>query len=180
LLLVSLSFVKERERGTLDQLRITTIGIGSLVAGKLAVCAVVGLATGAVLSILMYALFGIAVQGSVWLLAATLAATVFPALGIGLILTAEARNQAQALQLTYLVFIPSILISGFVFPRHTMPAPVAAISDLLPATWSIAIVRGVVLRGAGWLDVWRSFAAVAALGVLYLAIGTVYLRARLR
>jgi ABC-2 type transport system permease protein len=180
LLLVSLSFVKERERGTLDQLRITTINIESLLAGKLLACALMGLGTGIVLTVLMTLIFGITVQGSLLLLSVAMLAFLLPALGIGLFLTAEARNQAQALQLTYLVFIPSILLSGFLFPRHTMPAPVAALSALLPATWSIEIVRGIVLRGAGWHDLRSSICVVGLLGVCYVAVGMVHLKRRLR
>jgi ABC-2 type transport system permease protein len=180
LLLVALSFVKELERGTLDQLRITSIGVASLVAGKLFTCAAMGVGTGIVLTTLMSLVFGIHLQGSLWLYAAALLMFLLPALGIGLFLTAEARNQAQALQLTYLVFIPSVLLSGFIFPRHTMPAPVAAISSLLPATWSVEIVRGIVLRGAGWQDLRSSFLVVALLGVVYLLAGAIHLVRRLR
>jgi len=180
LLLVSLSLVKERERGTLDQLRITSISPASLIGGKLLACAAMGVGTGMVLTILMRMVFGISVRGDLVLYFVALLAFVLPALGLGLFLTAEARNQAQALQLTYLVLLPSFLLSGFVFPRNTMPAVVREFSALLPTTWSREIVRGLVLRGAGFDDIRGALSMSVLLGVVYVCGGALHLRRRLR
>lgn len=175
-LLVALTMVKERERGTLDQLRITNISLGALISGKLAAATVMAVGTGLVLTLLMRAVFGIAVSGSLWLYALALISIVPPALGLGLIITAAARNQAQALQLTFLVLMPCVLLSGFVFPRHVMPAAVQAFTTLMPTTWSLQLVRGIVLRGAGWPDLAGQFAALAGLGALYISAGALRLR----
>jgi ABC-2 type transport system permease protein len=180
LLLVSLSFVKERERGTLDQVRITDIALGSLVAGKLLVSVVIGLSVGCTLTVLMQTVFGVAVHGDLWLYAAAMLCCLPPSLGLGLILTAEARNQAQALQLTFLVGLPSIMLSGFIFPRHNMPQAVMWLSALIPTTWSVRLARGIVLRGAGWPDLWTEFAVLSALGLCYITIGGWHLKRRLR
>jgi ABC-2 type transport system permease protein len=179
LLLVALSLVKERERGTLDQLRITNIRLGALISGKLVAGAAMGLGTGCVLTILMRLVFGIAIGGDFWLYCLALLAFLPPALGLGLFVTAAARNQAQALQLTYLLLLPCIMLSGFVFPREAMPAAVAAFSMLIPTTWSLDIMRGIVLRGAGWADLAPSFGMLALLGVVYLSAGALHLRRRL-
>jgi ABC-type multidrug transport system permease subunit len=176
---VALSLVKERERGTLDQLRITNIRLGALIAGKLVAGIAMGLGTGIVLTVLMRLVFGIGVGGSLWLYGLALLAFLPPALGLGLFVTAVARNQAQALQLTYLLLIPCILLSGFVFPREAMPAAVATFSQLIPTTWSLEIMRGIVLRGAGMADLAPSFGMLALLGVVYLSGGALHLRRRL-
>jgi ABC-2 type transport system permease protein len=179
LLLMSLSFVKERERGTLDQVRITNITLGSLVGGKMLVSVVIGLSTGIVLTVLMRTVFGVAIHGDCWLYAVAMLCYMPPSLGLGLLLTAEARNQAQALQLTFLVGLPSILLSGFIFPRHNMPPAVLWLSALIPTTWSVRLARGIVLRGAGWTDLWTEFAVLFALGLAYLATGAWHLKRRL-
>jgi ABC-2 type transport system permease protein len=179
LLLVALSLVKERERGTLDQLRITNIRLGALISGKLVAGAAMGLGTGFVLTVMMRLVFGIAVGGSLWLYSLALLAFLPPALGLGLFVTAVARNQAQALQLTYLLLMPCILLSGFVFPREAMPTAVAGFSMLIPTTWSLDIMRGIVLRGAGFADLAPSFGMLALLGVVYLSAGALHLRRRL-
>jgi ABC-2 type transport system permease protein len=180
LLLVSLSFVKEREQGTLDQLRITGIRLGSLVGGKLVTSTAIALATACILTVLMKTVFGLQVNGSFWLYAAALGACVPPSLGLGLIITAEARNLAQALQLTFLVWLPSIILSGFIFPRRNMPQAVVWLSALIPTTWSVQLVRGIVLRGAGWADLRSEFAMLFVLGLGYLALGAWHLQRRLR
>src|SRR5205085_5562482 len=111
-----------------------------------------GLATGFVLTGLMRYVFQVPIAGDVWLLFAALLLFLPSALGLGLIVTAQARNQAQALQMTFLIGIPSVLLSGFVFPRETMPLPILWFSNLLPTTYSLQIARGIVLRGAGVSD----------------------------
>jgi ABC-2 type transport system permease protein len=179
LLLVALSVAKEYERGTLDQLRITSIPLSSLIAGKLLSCATIGIAVGGTLISLMHFVFDVPIAGSSLLLCAAMLAFQGPALGLGLILTAEARNQAQALQLTYFVFMPAILLSGMVFPRETMPNAAKALSALLPTTWSIQILRGIVLRGETFAELIQPFTALAILTVLFLVIGTWRLRVRL-
>ena len=180
MLLVALSVVKERERGTLDQLRITAISLPSLIAGKLAASASAGLGTGFILMALMHFVFAVPIAGSALLFMAALVLFVPPALGLGLMVTAEARNQAQALQMTFLVGIPSMMISGFIFPRETMPAAVVALSNLLPTTWSLQIARGIALRGAGVADLAPALCGSAILGILYVSLGAIHLRRRLR
>jgi ABC-2 type transport system permease protein len=180
LLLVALSFVKERERGTLDQLRITGISLPSLIAGKLTACAASGLATGLMLMAMMQYVFAVPIAGSVALFAASLVLFVPPALGLGLIVTASARNQAQALQMTFLVGITSYMLSGFIFPRETMPSAVVTFSVLIPTTWSLQIVRGVALRGTGLEDLAPAIFGSAILGLLYVSLGALRLRRSLR
>ena len=180
LLLVSLSFVKERERGTLDQLRLTTIGPGALIAGKLAASALTGIVTGLLLSVLMSSVFQVPISGSIWLLATSLLLFQCSALGLGLIITAQARNQAQALQLTFLIGIPNILLSGFVYPRETMPLPILWFSNTLPTTYAVQIIRGIVLRGAGVVDLAPALMASAVLGIVYISVGAILLRRALR
>jgi ABC-type multidrug transport system permease subunit len=180
MLLVALSFVKERERGTLDQLRITGISLPSLIAGKLTACAGIGLVTGLLLTAIMQYVFYVPVAGSIALFVASLVLFLPPFLGLGLIVTAETRIQAQALQLTFLIGIPCNMLSGFIFPRETMPASVVTFSTLLPTTWSVQIARGIVLRGADFDDLAPAIFGSVILGVVYVSLGAFHLWRRLR
>ncbi|WP_031496539.1 ABC transporter permease [Bryobacter aggregatus] len=179
LLLVALSMAKESERGTLDQLRITTLSLGSLIAGKLLACAVVGLGISVFLMLLLQLVFAVPILGSFWGIGLALLAFQGPVLGLGLILTAEARNQAQALQLTYFVFLPSILLSGMIFPRASMPAAAQAASALIPATWTMQMLRDLVLRGQNVSEMGNAFLALLILTVIFIAIGAWRLQKRL-
>ncbi len=180
LLLVALSIAKESERGTLDQLRITAIPLWSIILGKLAASSCVGLTVAFVLIGLMQIVFDVRIAGSMLLLCFALVAIQAPTLGLGLILTAEARNQAQALQLTYLVILPAMLLSGLVFPRESMTPAVSMFSSLLPTTWSIQILRGIVLRGTGVKDLAGQFSALAIQTVLFVSVGAWRVSKRLR
>jgi ABC-2 type transport system permease protein len=177
-LLVSLSFVRERERGTADRLRSTGLGMGAIAGGKLLVGAVTGIVTGVLLSTIMVAVFSIPVSGAWWLYVLAMFAVVLPGLGLGLWLSAEAKNQAQILQLNFLIALPSVLLSGLLFPRGGMPPLVEGFSRVLPSTWSLELMRGVVLRGAPVGEMAVCFAALLGMGGVFLAIGYWRIRSR--
>jgi ribosome-dependent ATPase len=170
LLLTGLSIVKEKERGTWDQLLVTPMSGWSLIGGKLLAYGMVGFLEGCVLVALMITVFGIRIEGSLLLLLFSIALFLVPSVGLGLLITNWARHQAQALQMTYLIFLPSILISGFLFPRDSMPGPIYFLSCLLPTTYFIRIMRGVIVRGATFVDLLPEFGAVFVFAGLSLVL----------
>jgi ABC-type multidrug transport system permease subunit len=171
MLLTALSIAKEKERGTWDQVLVTPLSAGSVMAGKLMSFGCAGFAEGCVLLLLMSAVFKVPVQGSIPLALAAIALFLLPALGLGLLITARARHQAEALQCSYLVFLPSVMLSGLLFPRESMPAPLRWFSSLLPTTYSVDIMRGIVNRGASAPDLLPQFAAVAIIAAVLLMAG---------
>lgn len=150
--LTSFSIVREREMGTLEQLFVTPVSASGLLLGKL--LPYVGLACVelALILVLMVGLFGVPISGSLWLLLALSALFIVTSLGLGLMVSTLASTQLEAMQFTFIVMLPSVLLSGFVFPRSEMPLPLYLLSALLPVTYYLEMLRGIVLRGAELTD----------------------------
>jgi len=152
LFLTSFAVVREREIGTLEQLFVTPVGRSGLLVGKLVPYAVVGFVeTLIVLSVMVY-VFGVPIHGSLGLLFALSCLFIVCALGLGLLVSTLATTQVEAMQFAFMIMLPSVLLSGFVFPRAEMPYVIYLITFVLPATYFIEILRGIVLRGADFLD----------------------------
>lgn len=132
-LLIALSIAAGRERGTLEQLLITPLGLNAIIGGKALAVGAVGLAESGCLVLLMRWLFSIPIQGSVWLQFAVLPLLVIAPIGLGLLIAVKARTQSQALQLANVVLMPSVLLSGFVFSREFLRPPVDWISNFVPS-----------------------------------------------
>ncbi len=171
--LTSGSIVREREQGSLEQLMVTPVGKYGLMLGKLAPFLVLALFEMVGVLALGWFLFDVEVRGSLILLFLMSFPFILAALGLGLLISTLARTQAQALQLSTLFFLPSILMSGFIFPRETMPGFLRLISEVLPLTHQLRILRGIVVRGAGFMDLWPSF-----VGTCLIAAGLIFISTR--
>lgn len=155
LFLTSFAIVRERELGTLEQLLVTPISRSGLLLGKLLPYAAVGFVeTLIVLSVMVY-VFRVPIQGSIPLLLGLTLIFLFCSLGLGLFVSTLARTQLQAMQLAFVITLPSVLLSGFMFPRAEMPPPIYVATFAIPVTYYIEILRGIVLRGADFQDVFR-------------------------
>jgi ABC-2 type transport system permease protein len=148
ILITSLSITRERERGTLEQLVVTPIGKTSMMLGKIIPFVLVGYVQMTVVLLLGRFLFGVPVRGSLLVLYGITFAFMMASLGLGLFVSTVARTQAQAMQLGFMLLLPNILLSGFMFPREAMPAPIRWASALLPLTHYLQVLRGVLLRDA--------------------------------
>jgi ABC-2 type transport system permease protein len=115
-------------------------------------------------------LFDIPVRGSVTLLYAITLAFIVANLSLGLVLSANARNQAQAMQLGFLIIMPNILLSGFMFPREAMPNVAQWLGVLLPLTWYLEVLRGILLKGVSIEYLWQQTAVLCAFAVVLVAI----------
>lgn len=150
--LTSFSVVKERELGTLEQLFVTPVSRAGLILGKLTPYVILASAETLIILVLMVGLFGVPIRGSLALLLLLALLFIMTVLGLGLLISTIARTQVQAMQLSLLIMLPSVLLSGFVFPRSEMPLPLYWVGWLLPVTYFLEILRGVVLRAADALD----------------------------
>jgi ABC transporter DrrB family efflux protein len=173
LFLTSSSIVRERELGTLEQIFVTPVGVGGLLLGKLA--PYVAFAFGELLIVLslMTAIFGVTISGSLGLLVALASIFIVTVLGLGLLVSTIARTQLQSMQIAFVIMLPSVLLSGFMFPRAEMPTIIYLLSFLLPVTYFIEILRGIVLRGAELQDLVPHVAGLIACltAVLGLSLG---------
>jgi ABC-2 type transport system permease protein len=115
-------------------------------------------------------LFGVPISGSVILLLFLSAVFLVPALGMGIVISTFARNQSEAMQVSIMFMLPSILLSGFIFPRGSMPLPIYLFSFLIPATYYLEILRGIILRGAGIAVLWDEALALAGFGAFFMTL----------
>ncbi len=176
LFLTSFAIVRERELGTLEQLFVTPVSRAGLLFGKLTPYAL--LAFGATLIVLNVMVFGfdVPIRGSLSLLIALSFLFLLCALGLGLMVSTIARTQLQAIQFAFLIMLPSVLLSGFMFPRNQMPLPIYLATFAIPVTYFLEILRGIVLRGADIMDVLPSILGLTVCTVVILGVSLVRFR----
>lgn len=177
--LTSFSIVKEREHGTLEQLFVTPVGRAGLMFGKLVPYALMAFGELLVVLTLMTAVFGVPINGSLTLLLALSWIFIVTALGLGLLLSTLAKTQLQAMQFSFLVMLPSVLLSGFMFPRSEMPRVLYWIGFALPVTYFIEILRGVILRAADVVDLVPHVIGLAIVGAAILSASILRFRKQL-
>ena len=168
-MLTAFAIVRERERGTLEQLIVTPIRPAELMAGKILPYVVIAFLQVAVALAVGVYWFGVPIHGSLALLLGLSVLFLLGALGMGLLISTVTRNQTQAMQTAMFTMLPSFLISGFMFPREAMPWLIHTLSYLIPLTYFLQILRGTILKGIGLDALWPQ---VIPLAVFALAIST--------
>ncbi|WP_131920353.1 ABC transporter permease [Heliophilum fasciatum] len=171
-LLTAFSLVREKERGTMEQLVVTPIRPVELLLGKLVPFVGIGFVAFAVALLMAIFWFDVVPQGS-WVLLILLSILfLVTILAIGLLISTIASTQIQAMQMTVLLVLPSILLSGFIFPRETMPLFLQALGGMIPLTYYITIMRGIFLKGVGLEYLWQDtlILLVFLVGILTLAM----------
>ncbi|WP_057979076.1 ABC transporter permease [Caloramator mitchellensis] len=148
-ILTAFAMVRERERGTIEQLIMTPVTSLELIIGKLIPYVIIGFMDFMLVLILGYLIFDVAVKGSLLLL--ILFGTIFliSALAMGMLVSTIAKTQLQAMQAAFALLLPSILLSGFIFPRESMPMIIYYIGNIFPITYFLEILRGIILKGIG-------------------------------
>ena len=149
-LLTSMGIVRERERGTLEQLLVTPIKSIELMIGKIVPYIVLGYLQITLALIIGVTVFGVPIRGSLLELYILTLFFITASLGLGILISNIAATQMQAMQMGFFVMLPSILLSGFMFPRDAMPRLIYYISNLIPLTYYLDIIRGIVLKGIGF------------------------------
>jgi len=165
----ALSIVREREKGTLEQLQVSPLSPWGLMLGKLVPYLCISTAMAAGLFLILRWVFLIPIQGSLGFLFLSALLYVFALLNLGLLISTKAENTMQALQMAMTILLPTVFFSGFIFPRETMPWIFYALSTLLPATYFIELMRAIVLRGATIADFWINLVVLAGMGLLLFA-----------
>ena len=169
-LITSVSIVREREKGTLEQLIVTPIGKTSIMIGKLAPFVIVGYVQISVILVLGVLLFQVPVAGSVPLLYLLALPFIVANLGVGLLLSTLVRTQSQAMQLGFLFLLPNILLSGFMFPRAAMPAIAQWIGAALPLTYFLEVLRDVLVKGVSGVTLLPQALALSLFAILTVSI----------
>lgn len=179
LFLTSFAIVRERELGTLEQLFVTPVGRMGLLLGKLIPYACIGFVEMLIVLTVMVYVFGVPIHGNLWLLLSLSILFLVCALGLGLLVSTIARTQLQAMQFAFLLMLPSVLLSGFMFPRSEMPAPIYLLSFGIPVTYFLEILRGVVLRDADLVDLVPQVIGLCACCTAILALSVTRFRKQL-
>jgi ABC-2 type transport system permease protein len=171
-----MSIVRERERGTLEQLLVSPLSRWGLMLGKLTPYLVIGIAMASVLFGIMRFLFDVPIAGSLTALSVSTVLYLFSLLSLGLLVSTRAQNQIQALQMSMVFIMPSVFFSGFIFPRETMPWIFQAIGSALPTTYFIELTRAIILRGASLEEFWINLAVMTGMGVALFALAALRFR----
>ena len=170
ILITSMAIVRERERGTLEQLIVTPIDKSSLMLGKIVPFVLVGYVQMTVILLLGRLLFDVPVRGSLPLLYLLTSAFIVANLGLGLFVSTVAHTQTQAMQLGFFFIMPNILLSGFMFPREAMPALARWLGLVLPLTHFLKVLRGIILKDVGLAELWQPTLALMALATLFFSL----------
>ena len=162
----AMAMVRERERGTLEQLLVSPLSRWGLMLGKLIPYLCVGMVMAILLFAIMRFVFFVPIAGSAIAMMVATFVYVFALLSLGLLVGTKAENQMQALQMSMIFVMPSVFFSGFIFPRETMPWIFYAIGSVLPTTYFIDLLRAIILRGATFLEYWPALGIMSAMAVL--------------
>jgi ABC-2 type transport system permease protein len=178
-LFTSGAIVRERERGNLELLIATPLGRLELMVGKLLPYVVIGLIQTTIVLVVGSALFTVPVVGSLLHLYAATLMFIAASLGLGLFVSTMAQTQFQAFQLAFVTMLPSILLSGFLFPFEGMPKAAQWLAEVLPLTHFNVMIRGIMLRGADLAEVWPQIAKLGVFLGVMLAIAVARFKKRL-
>ena len=171
-LLSAFAIVRERERGTLEQLMVTPASPIAVVLGKILPYLVLAFVQLLFVLFLMTVVFRVPIHGSLPLLLGLSTIYLFALLALGLLVSSRARTQMEAIQGAQAFLLPSIMLSGYFFPLSALPGALRYVSKVLPATHFIAIARGIIIRGATFPDLWRSVVALIIIAVVLVAAST--------
>lgn len=180
LILTSLAIVKEREIGTLEQIMVTPIKPIQLILGKLIPFAILGFAAVVIVLVAMNLIFGISPRGSVTFLFATTLLYIISTLGLGLFVSTISKTQQQAMMLAiFVVMLPMTFLSGFAFPIENMPQIIQGITYIIPLRYFMTIMRGIILKGVGFSELWFDVTMLFSIGVVVFTLSILRFKKRL-
>jgi ABC-2 type transport system permease protein len=173
IMLTSMAIARERERGTLEQLIVSPVRRTELIAGKILPYVAIGYVQMSLILMVGHLVFNVPISGSVPLLYTLASVFIAANLSLGLVFSTLAKTQQQAMQMSFFFILPNILLSGFMFPFEAMPRPAQWISQALPLTHFMRIVRGITLKGASFHDVSQELVwLVCIFGILFTLAAT--------
>lgn len=169
-MITSMAIVREREKGTLEQLIVTPMKPWELMLGKIIPYIVVGYVQATMALLAGIAVFDLPVRGSLLLLYGLTSFFIIASLALGILISTVTQTQMQAMQLSFFIFMPSVILSGFVFPRESMPLIFNWLGYLLPITFYLQILRGIILKGVGIHVLWGQILALTAFIMIALTL----------
>jgi ABC-2 type transport system permease protein len=175
-MMTGLAMTRERERGTMENLLATPAQPLEVMTGKIVPYIFIGLIQSTIILLAARYLFAVPFVGSVTVLYVVALVFIAANLTVGITLSSIAQNQLQAMQLTFFYFLPTMLLSGFMFPFQGMPRWAQWVGEVLPATYFMRLVRGILLKGNDWVDLWPNIWPMMVFTVLVMTIAVVFYR----
>lgn len=178
MILTALSIARERERGTLDQMRALSIAPGAVIVGKVIPYGIVGFLDVLLVLAAMSGVFAVPIAGSIPLLLVLCLAFLVTGLGLGLLISTVSSSQLQASVIAAFFLLPSFLLSGMFFEVQLMPVPAQVIAYALPMTYFLQVLRGIIIRGAGLGDIWFPALVTCAFALATMVVASIRFAAR--
>jgi ABC-2 type transport system permease protein len=179
IMLTSMSIVKEKEAGTIEQLIVTPIKPIELIAGKTIPFAMIGFIDVLLVISVSYSWFGIPLRGNLLILFFSMILYLFATLGVGLFISTISRTQQQAMMSSFFFMMPAVLLSGFMFPIENMPTVIQYITYLNPLRYFFVIITGIFLKGTGLGILWPHMLALGIIGIVILTVSIFRFRKRI-
>lgn len=173
----AMSIVREKERGTMEQVIVSPVSAMQLIVGKLVPYLVIALVAMSILLTAAWLVFGVGVAGSFVLLFIATTLFLICALGVGLLVSTIADNQQVAFQIATLVStLPAIILSGFIFPIRSMPIAIQIATNMTPAKFFVRSLRGIMLKGVGLSAFWQDWVAMAVFAIVVIGLSVLRMR----
>jgi ABC-2 type transport system permease protein len=178
-LLTASAIVRERERGTIEQLIVTPIRPFELILGKILPYALVALLITIEILLIGTLWFGVSIQGNLLLLLGISCLFLLSSLSIGLLISTIAQTQQEAFLITFLTILPSVFLSGFIYPIAALPRVLQFISGIVPLSYFLIVVRGIVIKGVGVPALTTQILALTIFGAVLIVLASTRFRKRL-
>jgi ABC-2 type transport system permease protein len=170
-LLTSVAIAREKELGTMGQLLVSPLRPLEIIVGKIIPYLFLAAVDGILVLVVGRLAFDVRIEGNPWFLGLCSLAYVFTALSIGLLISTIAKRQQHAMFMALgATMMPTVLLSGFIFPVASMPVPLQVVSGIIPATYFLEIVRGIILKGVGLRELWAPLLILTAEGMIVMAV----------
>lgn len=170
-MMTSITIAREKELGTMEVLLVSPLKPIQIILGKTAPYLVLTVVNATVVVLLGLFVFGMPMRGSILLLAAECVLYMFVALSLGIFISTKAKDQMTAMFMSALgLMMPTMLLSGFIFPRESMPWPLQLIGNVIPATWFNSIIKGIMIKGVGLEVLWKQTLILGGMALFFLAM----------
>jgi ABC-2 type transport system permease protein len=180
-MMTSISIAREKELGTMEVLLVSPLRPIQIVVGKVVPYVILSFVNALTILLLGYFIFGMPVQGSLLLLLGESLLFILMALSLGILISTVSNSQQIAMMLSmFALMLPTILLSGFIFPIENMPLPLRLISNIMPPKWFIIIIKGIMLKGIGLTYIWKETLIISGMCLLFIALSVRKFKIRLQ
>jgi ABC-2 type transport system permease protein len=179
-MMTSISIAREKEMGTMEILLVSPMRPIQIIAGKVLPYVLLAFSNAVIILLLSYFVLGMPVKGSLLLLLAESFLFILMALSLGIFISTVSNSQQMAMMLSmFALMLPTILLSGFIFPIENMPLPLQVISNLMPPRWFIIIVKSIMIKGLGFQYIWKETLIIAGMALFFIALSVKKFKVRM-